>query len=216
MRNAILLVSLVTLHWWDAVGQIKKSPPSKYQLVEASLGIWIPTGQARLLGNHLMAGFKVGGSIGKFGYYWASDVRFGKSSENYFIKYNDSPFSTNDFHASFYSGLAGYVNLHTTDVSDWFSSIGIGVDRFTSFTGEPPNYPDRKFIGTINFNLGFGVRTYPWSNKNRYVIFELNYNFVDYQNNGGSRLSGDIVTLRVALGFRSKSVKHTKKDLLWR
>jgi hypothetical protein len=217
MRNAILFLFFLVVVSVAAYGQVKKSTVRKYQLVEISTGLWIPTGRARLLGDHFMASFKVGGSINKFGYFWASDARFGKSSQIYLIRYNDSTLvSTSDFHASFYTGLAGYINLYSSASNEWFSIAGIGIDGFTSFNREPPIYPASKFVRSINFNVGFGLRTYPWWNKNRYVAYELNFNFVDYKNPGGTPLNGNVITCRVTLGFRSVSVKQTEKDLLWR
>lgn len=204
-----LLVSI------GALGQNMKlkSPGHKYNQFEIFAGSWIPLGDVRILGDKFIAGFKVGGSKGKIRYYWVNDFRFGKSSNEYLVKYNDSTIlSTDNFYLSLYSGLSAQIEMGSSSFARYFFSVGVGIDGFTALKKEPPQVTDGKSIGSMNYNFGFGYRIYSHANENASLVFEVSYNKIDYDNIGGSSMNGNTFSLRISVGIQQKWTRQTRQD----
>ena len=69
----------------------------------------------------------------------------------------------------------------------------------------PPISPSSQTISSISYNIGFGKKYYTSESKKFYLAFEAVYNFVDYQNKGGTAIDGNSFTLRAIFGLVRKS-----------
>lgn len=172
-------------------------------------GAWIPTGNISIVGNHPIIGFQ-GGMKNKKGIMFdvAMEFKFGKSPNTYIVEKNDSLFSTTHFFGSFFGAELGYelINYksHELDILG-----GLGWDGFDALEIGKTNDPNRitKSINALNLNLGFGYRKY-LKNKS-YIGIETRYNFINYQNNNGTDLSGNTLTLRLKYGI-SRNLNRDK------
>jgi hypothetical protein len=163
-------------------------------------GVWIPNGNLSIIGNHPIIGFQ-GGVKNKKGIMIDAtlEFRFGNSPNTYFVKKNDSLYSTTHFFGGFIGVELGYelmrYKLHELDILG-----GCGWDGFDALEIGKTNDPNRvtKSINALNLNLGVGYRKY-LKNKS-YVGIEMRYNVIDYQNRSGTDLTGNTVTVRLKFG----------------
>ena len=164
-------------------------------------GIWVPYGNASLLGNHPLLGMQVGGHKQKMTYNLTVAFRLGKSKNEYTILRDGNTETTDKF-------MGGYIG---TDIereilkfgkNEFDILAGVGYDGFASYMtnteDDNPNNDVGHSISSLNTNFGLGYR-YFYSNKS-YIGVQGKYNIVNYVNTGGTNLTGDILTISIFYG----------------
>ena len=164
-------------------------------------GVWLPSGNAKLLGVHPSLGFQVGGRSKRNGIDLTMDFRFINAANTYTFLRKDSLYSTKHF-------LGGYIGLdytryivHTTNFELGLTG-GIGYDGFD--VTDEPKYDDRKddtkpyTIGCLNLNAGLRFNYY--FNPNFYIGIGGKYNKINYKNTGGTNLHGNTISLDFFIG----------------
>ncbi|MFN5170104.1 MAG: hypothetical protein ACK5DD_10775 [Cyclobacteriaceae bacterium] len=164
-------------------------------------GGWIPLGNSRLLGDHFLVGGKIG--LNKNGWRgdWLTDFKLGKSRNSYLIRYNDSLIVAANGFFGIYSGLGLSKDFASLPKGILYGGAGIGVDFFTASKKDPPVYPERRGIGSLNYNFTIGMRSYGRRSAKYYMGWEISYNLVNYKNEGGTPLDGNSIAIRLIIGL---------------
>lgn len=161
-------------------------------------GIWIPQGNAALLGNHPYFGFKIGGKSKRILYDMVLAFRFLKSANNYNVIQDGILTSTDEFFGGYIGLDMGYAFVNKPE-SEIDIIGGIAYDGFDAITGDENNDEDNVSINTLNLNLGLAYRFY--YNDNGYLGLETKYAFLNYKNKGGTDFGGNSVTIGINWGF---------------
>lgn len=163
-------------------------------------GIWIPTGKLSLLGNHPYLGFQIGGRGQRLMVNVSIIIKF-LDSKNYYNVYKaDSLYSSNNFLGG-YIGLDGSYALIKSRRHEWDALGGFGWDGFDALSVERKD--DRKLtksVNSVNFNLGTGYK-YFFGKQGAYIGLDAKYNFLFYDNKGGTDVSGNAFSIGLVLGF---------------
>jgi len=171
-------------------------------------GIWIPSGNAKLLGNHPILGMQVGAHVQKMTYNLTLAFRLLKSKNEYTIL-RDGNIETTDRFFGGYIGIDIERELLKFGKNEFDILAGFGYDGFASvLTNTEDDNPDNDVghsINSVNTNFGVGYRHYR-SNKS-YFGLQGKYNVVNYINTGGTNLSGDIITISLFFGGFSNNKK---------
>ena len=164
-------------------------------------GIWIPGGNAALLGNHPVLGFQCGIWTGKMKYNATMAFRLFKSKTEYSYMKDGIKDSTDYF-------LGGYVGIDLERVllrikrNELTVLAGVGFDGFstmvTNTEDDNPDNDEGHSVNSINTNFGLGYRYF--LKNNFYVALQGKYNIVNYNNQGGTNLSGNCITISFLVG----------------
>jgi hypothetical protein len=171
-------------------------------------GIWIPFGNASLLGNHPLLGFQVGAHKQKMTYNMTLAFRLFKSKNEYTIL-RDGNIEETDRFIGGYIGFDIEREIFKFRKNEFDILAGVGYDGFQSvLVNTEDDDPDNDIghsINSVNTNFGLGYRHF---GKNRsYIGLQGKYNFVNYVNTGGTNLSGDNITISLIYGGFSNSKK---------
>jgi len=163
-------------------------------------GIWLPTGNAKLLGPHPIVGVKVGAVKKRFDFGALIEFRFIRSANTYQINYNNNTVSTHNFLGGLLSVYLNY-DIAKLSNSEIYVIGGFGWDGFDAIEKDPPTYPKSITINSFNYNLGIGGRFhFSKKSKSPYIGTELIYNFIDYENPKGTSIDGNTITIRLMYG----------------
>ena len=177
-------------------------------LISALTGIWIPTGNLALLGNHPMIGFQMGMRKSKMTYNITMEIKFLKSENDYFVLSEGHTDTTNYFFGG-YIGLDIEREIYKYKKSQIDFLGGVAFDGFDALKSNTyDNNPDNNeshSINSLNLNLGVGYKYF--IKRDWYVAIQGKYNFVNYKNNGGTDFSGNSITITILTGGFMDSIK---------
>lgn len=164
------------------------------------LGAWIPKGNLEIVGTHPFVGFRGGLQY----YRLIADVSVGfkldKSPNIYQVYTNDSVWNTDYFFGAFF-GLDFALEMFRIKNSSFDLIGGAGYDGFDALKVDDPNSKTdiTKTINALNLNIGIGYKynINPW----KYIGIDFKYNIVDYNNEMGTDLSGNTLTINLIYGF---------------
>ncbi len=86
---------------------------------------------------------------------------------------------------------------------------GFGLDGFDTLRPSV-NGEGGKSIFALNLNGGLGYRFYIPPIESIYLNLQLRYHLVDYNNSGGTDLSGNVATMRLQFGFLGNAQKQNR------
>jgi len=178
-------------------------------------GGWIPLGNNRSLGNHFLVGCKIGLNKNGWRWDWLTDGKLGKSANSYLIRYNDSLIVATNGFFGIYSGLGVSKDFIFFPIGILYGGTGIGVDFFTAAKKNPPGYPQRKGIGSLNYNFSVGMRSYGRRDEKFYGGLEISYNLVNYENEGGTPLDGNSFVIRILIGLEAIYTGVDRRDRIF-
>jgi hypothetical protein len=165
-----------------------------------SAGIWGATGKLHeALGARPEVGLALEfQQMGFFidGYF---NVAFGGTSTPYTVRVNNQNYQTKTFLGIVIGGDIG-VDVLSPGNTSLIPMVGIGYRGFESLNlDENDTSLPTNFIGSVNGSVGLYLR-------NRYsptghVGLQARYNFVNFKNEGGTDLSGNIFTMGLVFGI---------------
>lgn len=185
-------------YYFERVNKYRYKPDFHYSI---SSGIWIPFDNATLLGNHPTIGFQAGIRVKKMTYNVALSFKFGKSKNDYEIMIDGNTQITNEFFGGY---IAADIEREIFRFRKYEFDLlgGVGYDSFDAVTvnteDADPDNDVSHVIGSVNMNFGLGFRYY--LKYNRYIGLQGKYNFVNYNNPGGTNLAGNTVNITVIFG----------------
>jgi hypothetical protein len=180
-------------------------------------GTWIPTGNLSIVGNHPFLGYVVGGRSKKFMCDVRVDIRFLRSPNTYQVVARNRVFNTDRFWGLLWGLDAGYEltaqKKHAVEILG-----GLGWEYFQALSGAVMRQNNLRnnagSLSTLNLNAGLGYKFFYRTRERNgsinfsYVSLYGKYNFLYYNNSGGSDLSGGAFTIGMNYGFYSRNVRH--------
>jgi len=198
IKDSIFAGSDFKHYYFKRVDKYRHKPDYHYSI---SSGIWIPFDYASLLGIHPLIGFQGGIRFKKMTYNLALSFKFGKSKNEYEILVDGNLRTTDEFFGGYIAADIEREILkfrkHEFDLLG-----GVGYDSFDAIhvntEDDNPENDVSHLIGSANINFGLGYRYY--MKYKRYIGIQGKYNFVNYNNPGGTPLSGNTVTVSLIFG----------------
>ena len=200
-------------------------------------GVWMPQGNLSTLGAHPYLGFILGGKMDKLTIDVNINFRFLTTPNYYFVQVDGVQYASNYFFGG-YIGLDGAYELFRNKKHELDVVAGIAYEGFDAFrdngnsnNNNNNNNGPQKSINTLNLNVGAGYRYYlkhkykgyknQWGTLNMqarqsenlsYVGLQAKYNFENYNNSGGTDLTGNSFTLSLIYGgFGRHAYYHFNK-----
>lgn len=156
-------------------------------------GIWIPTGKIEILGAHPQFGFFMGGKRCRFEYSLSVLGRFLAAADEYTVKYEGVLYDTTGYFG-WYLGMDFGYEIFYRKRNGFLLLAGVGWDAFRSEYIEEEEIPVIR--NSFNFNSGVGYRFYYREMESMsYIEVDFKYNFIDYNNPGGTDLAGNAVSV---------------------
>jgi len=173
------------------------SPRNRY--IGAYAGVWLPNGNLNILGNHAQIGLFLGSARDRLIRNFYFMIGFINAANQYNVVVNNMLYSTQN-----YLGIgAGFdlgAEIMRTETASLITSIGIGVEGFEAFSlYDQETFGLSKFIGSFNLNVGMEYRIKV--DDRNHVGLLAKYHIVNYKNDGGTDLSGNVATFGVNIGF---------------
>lgn len=175
-------------------------------------GVWQPVGRNSLLGTHPLFGTFIGWG----NYYWEIvaniHFKFLESANEITTIHKDQLVTTRHFFGG-YIGLDITYNWVTTRHYDIGTTFGVAFDGFDVVKSSSSGANDGKSINGLNLNLGGKFRYYLSIERSHYLFISGHYNFLNYENSGGTDLSGGALTFFAGYGSafslpRAKAVRE--------
>jgi len=172
-------------------------------------GLWVPLGENKLLGNHPELGFMVGTKVNKYLVDLTLLFRFLQSSAKYKTRYKGDLINSDHFLGAYIGLDLGYEIYRNTKYE--FDLIGgFGYDGIDVVKSSSKNSDDGKTLHSFNMNAGLGYRYYFSEYSSEHLGLEARINRVDYDNKGGTNLSGNTVSIRILYGLAGNEYKNNK------
>jgi|GEM_PF-7071640 len=170
---------------------------------------WMPQGNAEILGVHPGIGFLVGAKHRRYLMNFSVFSKFGDTANTYLVEREDGQIVESRHFIGGFIGLEVSRELFRRGRNEFSLLSGIGLDGFDTLrpavTGE-----GGKSIFAFNLNGGFGYRFYIPPFESIYLNLQMRYHLVDYNNSGGTDLSGNVATLRLQFGFLGNAQKNNR------
>ena len=177
-------------------------------------GVWMPQGNAAMLGVHPNVGFVIGGRFDKVMVDFEAAIKFLRTKEHYVVIADGVPHSTNYFFGGSI-GIGGGYELWRRKTNEFDLLGGIAWDGFDALPGSGNsnnnnNNDPSKTLGSFNMNAGLGYKFFfhnpddPGKKPCSYLGLQARYNFVNYLNEGGTNLSGNAITVGLIVGSYSR------------
>lgn len=177
-------------------------------------GIWIPTGDARILGMHPEVGMQVGAKYKKINIDLTVAFKFLKSKTPYYatrVRSDKSVVYTDDFFGGYF-GLDGGYDIITKKNHEVQLLTGIGIDGFDAIEADTINNLKSESTWTYNFNFGCGYRYY--FSGTGYIGLQCKYNIVNYALRDVIDFTGNPITIRFVIGGLSNTNKNYQLNRL--
>lgn len=166
---------------------------SNYALLS---GLWLPTGDLGILGNHPSIGFQVGFKGSHDQVDFTLQFRFLNSANKYYVSQNGSLFES----SSYFGGYLGvdYTYYLLSKIKYEFGLLaGMGYDGFDVSQSE-------NHIASIgSFNANGGLKFNYFVNPRFYLGIQGRYNWINYANRGGTSFNGDAFSIDFIIGGNS-------------
>lgn len=177
-------------------------------------GLWIPNGNLAVLGNHPYVGFLVGSKKNRHSFNIRMDFQFLNTPTNYLVKIDTTLYATNSFFG---------LNMGLDYAYHFWGTKGIQVNAVGGIAWEvfdaglSEHYSaDSKDNGfnTLNLNVGISCKVFVKHKvtrdhvKDSYLGLTGKYNFLFFNNSGGTDLSGNVVTVGLVYGAHTRKVSH--------
>jgi hypothetical protein len=184
------------------------------------VGMWVPNGNLALLGSHPYFSYAIGGRSEQMIWEMIGGLRAGESPKTYKVQRDDSLYDSKNFF-SWYIGLDMGTKLFRTKKSELDVLWGVGVEGlqvlniwYKNEDASTSSNAITKSLNTFYANAGLGYRIYVTDkitkNRNhvrRYFSLQAKYNYVNYNNEGGTDLKGNYLTIGLVYGVYSNSYK---------
>jgi hypothetical protein len=163
-------------------------------------GMWIPTGKNKVLGQHPTIGFQFGIKNHRgYGLNLSMVLRLRNASNTIILNFQDTLRETRKMLGGEY-GISLGKDIYRDVKNEINVFAGLSVDGLTStVTADGVIYDEH--LSHVGFSLGASYRRI--LKQTGFIEFQPRYNFVSYDTNGGTDLSGHTISIRLLFGFLS-------------
>jgi len=177
----------------------------------AFTGIWIPTGNLERVNEHVYSGFKFGGGKGRFDLNFRVGIIFPNGPYDYDVLYSDTL-----VHADVFAGPAIAIepSFDVFQSLNWKIGVvgSIGSTFAVTYSKESPGRGTAPDVSSKDFGIGLRVR-HLWASGG-VTHLEAHYNFQNFNNDGGSSLSGNSIAVLLGVGVEG-SVTWWRARRIW-
>lgn len=174
-------------------------------------GLWYPQRNLSVVGSHPYIGVNIGGCTNRVLYDLSGNIRFVRSPNYYTVVRNDTAF-TNDYYVGYYLGLdMGYAFLRNK-TNELALLGGVAMDAIQAIANTSTSSESNgKALYSLNLNGGVGYKLYLSHRKrlhdeaHSYLGVQVKYNWLMYDNKGGTDLGGSALTFTLLYGGVFKS-----------
>ena len=166
-------------------------------------GLWAPNGNLRALGAHPYLGLELGLRYRRNELDGIAAFRFVFAPHDYSIKVNNIVYR-NNYYTGQYSGLEYTYYFRST--SRWETGIiaGVGEDETDMSYGDRTQPSSLSTASIYSTNCNLGLRMNYYYKFRHYLQLAVKYNFLHYQNQGGTNLSGNALTIDLSIGVHPR------------
>ncbi len=178
--------------------QQQGSPPGFH--VGFSFGTWMPTDKLKQLGNHPQVGMLAGRNTENALFQLQLNLGFLEAPQAYIAEIGGTLYETTDF-LQLYAGIHTGFDMLSNPRHSLYITGGLGYDGI-----DPRNTAERDegVTGMIHaLNINAGITYHRIFEGNRFFSIIVRHNFVDYRNNRGSDLSGNVISVGLGYGFQN-------------
>lgn len=168
-----------------------------------SSGIWIPTGDLSVVGNHPFIGFHIGARDPHFQLDLSLLVRFANAPHPFFFKSMQD--STDTFTGIHLGGDFIYYPVVHKRIDLGFIA-GLGYETFDPQDMDPEFIDDLLTFKTVNFSTG--IRWNYYLSKSIYIGAEGRYHLIHYKNDYRTSVNGNALSCNLILGFNKRRRLH--------
>lgn len=176
-------------------------------------GLWYPIGNIEIVGIHPLVGLQAGLKYKRLMVDFSLNFKFLNSAHTYKVFQNDSLWNTNHFFGGYF-GIDAGLEIFRNKIHEFDLIGGIAYDGFDALNIKESKTSGKitKSINSLNFNIGLGYSFY--FRSMRYLGIQAKYNFVNYENEKGTDLSGNTMEFYIILGFSGNNRKKTQLEKL--
>ncbi len=183
---------------YDAHRKRIRALPARH--VTFCFGLWSPTGNLGLLGMQPQVSILAEHIQNRLMYGLNMKITLGSTSEPYEFVAAGVSYESNHF-IRVHAGLHAGVDLLNSLRHALFITSGIGYDGIEPLSMASVNNDTSSIIHSVNFNTGL---TYQLTFQSNHILSLMTrFNFVNYRNQGGTDLSGNIFTVGLGYGIRT-------------
>lgn len=174
--------------------EIPGSPGAGPSSLLLTIGGWWPEGDVALAGDHVVVGALLEQRVGAWFLRLPLEVRLGRTNRPYLVDQQDIRAYSDRFDA-LYLGVEGGRSVARTGPVRVEAFAGMGYDGIRPFLKQDV------MLGTLNANLGIGLRWLPPSGP-LVAGLDVRREWLGTRNEGPDSLSGSAWSLRVGAGLR--------------
>lgn len=183
------------------------------------LGMWLPNGPLSTLGSHPYIAYNIGGRGEVIMVDYTIGLRLGDAKNNYTVLKDGMYYNSNNF-VSWFTGADVGCKLFRTHRSEFDFLVGLGYEEIQTLY-EPVENDVAKTQSVKSFyaNAGLAYKIYvrdavvKGKHKRSYFSLQTKYNYVNYNNRGGTDLTGN--ALIIGLVYGSYTHGYTKYPNLY-
>ncbi len=186
----------------EHIEESREIRPAGYTHGGFYFGFWSPSGNLDALGVHPQVGMSMDMIRGRALYGFQLRLGFGDTSRPYTTEIGGNHVSTNNF-LQLTAGLQLGVDLLNSASHSLFMTGGLAYDAI-----DPTSAAEREAgltgnLQTLNLNTGLTLHR-RFERGNLFSIM-VNYHIVNYDNPGGTDLSGNVLTFGIAYGIMTRT-----------
>ncbi len=162
-------------------------------------GMWRPNSNLAILGNHPQIGIISGVSHNRAVFNFNFMIGFGDTPNYYHVVADNTHFTSKSF-LSIHLGFDGGIEIVKTMGSALITTAGLAFEGFEALSlSQQETYGMTRFVGSFNLNVGLEYRFL--FSDNSFIGFQTKYHLVNYRNEGGTDLSGNVATFGLVFGI---------------
>jgi hypothetical protein len=181
----------------------------------AAAGVWIPYDKLTKVGAHPTIGGYAGVRHNRMIYNLGLGIAVGRSLNNYNVFYNDSLYSSDNFMGINIALEAGrqLISWRRHEL-ELLCGLDLGMMEVLSLTNNPDdkNDDESRFLKSPSMHLGASYRYY--LKNERYFGLSSRYQFLNFNNKGGTNLRGNALTITIEYGIGTNPWINKKNTFL--
>jgi hypothetical protein len=164
----------------------------------------------RVLDFHPEVGISVGVMRNQIEIGLTGTVRWGDPNDKYQVYHKGRVRDADDYFGGYVGIDIGYeASMGRMAALGFF---GIGYDGLIAIEGDDEE--DGRALGSLNVGAGVHFRFFIDKYYTKYIGLLARLSHVDYNNDGGTKLSGSTISIALTFGFRGSNDRNRKLKLL--